>query len=261
MKRMRLSLIGIGILVSASVNALAEDAAYRATLQRIRAQEGAISGRLNSLRTQYGFPLAESSAAIADGKSEMPSKILKVHGEIRGSFLPTGKLLFGRTLSRLVVASEGTPVLLELDDRQGAVSGLRVLGTARPASNPGRVQVDLQKLLLPSRAISFQGVGLDPDGAQGLVAEVFSSKAWAVAGAMAGSFISGLASAQQTQSVSALGFSQTQPTGRNAILQGVAQTAADQSKRLIEEATAEKPVLVVDSETPITVLIQEEVRF
>jgi type IV secretory pathway VirB10-like protein len=121
--------------------------------------------------------------------------------------------------------------------------------------------IDIQKLLLPSRAIELQATALDTDGAQGLVAEVFSSKAWSIAGAMAGSFISGLASAQQTQSIGALGFTQAQPTGRNALLQGVAQTAADQSKRLVEEATAEKPVLVVERGTAVSVLIQGEVRF
>ena len=87
------------------------------------------------------------------------------------------------------------------------------------------------------------------------------SKAWAIAGAMAGSFISGLASAQQTQSVSAFGFTQAQPTGRNALLQGVAQTAADQSRRFVEDSTAEKPVLVVEPGAEVSVLIQEEVRF
>jgi hypothetical protein len=103
-------------------------------------------------------------------------------------------------------------------------------------------------------------VALDTEGAFGLTAQVLNGKALAVAGAMASSFIAGLASGQQSQTTGPFGFSQTQPTGRNAILQGVAQTAADQSKRFIEETTSEKPVLVVEALTPVTVFVQEEVR-
>jgi hypothetical protein len=235
---------------------------YSAQLQRIRANEGAISDQLRHLRSRYGFA-ADTLGTSATEKSAPQDrpKLLALHNELRSGYLPAGKLLFGKTLMRLVVTSEAAPLLVTLDDGQGAVSGVRVLGVARPSSIPGRVQVELQKLLLSSRSVAIQGSALDPEGALGLVAEVFSSKAWSIAGAMAGSFITGLATGQQTQSVSALGFSQAQPTGRNALLQGVAQTAADQSKRLIEEATAEKPVLVVESGMEVVLLIQEEVRF
>ena len=242
-------------------SALAQDAGYQSQLQRIRSQEAAISNRLSSLKTQYGFAAEARTEDVAGSRGSSPSKLLRVHGDLRGAVLPSGKLLFGKTVSRLVVGGETSPVLLELDDRQGPASGLRMLGTARASASSGRVQVEIQKLLLPSQAVALQGVALDSEGAQGLVAEVFSSKAWSVAGAMAGSFIAGLASGQQTQAVTSLGFTQTQATGRNAILQGVAQTAADQSKRLIEEATAEKPILVVEAGALVTVLIQEEVRF
>ena len=54
---------------------------------------------------------------------------------------------------------------------------------------------------------------------------------------------------------------QTQPGNRNGVLQGVAQTAADQSKRLIDDATKEKPILVVEPETKISLYLDEEVRF
>ena len=233
---------------------------FSASIERLQSKQSVIDQSLRGLRFKYGFQ--DSTPAEAQpSEAGNHSKLLVIHNSVQSAQLPTGKLLFGHTVSRLVVSSEGAPALIELEDRQGAVSGLRMLGVARPSSTQGRLVIDLQKLLLPSRALAVQATALDPEGAQGLVAEVFSSKAWSIAGAMAGSFISGLASAQQTQSVSALGFTQTQPTGRNAILQGVAQTAADQSKRLVEEATAEKPVLVVEPGTDVTVLIQEEVRF
>ena len=108
--------------------------------------------------------------------------------------------------------------------------------------------------------IPVKAVALDDTGAFGLQAQVFSGKAIAVAGAMASGFISGFAASQQGQTQTPFGFSQVQPTVRNSLLQGVAQTAADQSKRLIEDATKESPVLVVDAGTPVTGLTQEEVR-
>ena len=135
------------------------------------------------------------------------------------------------------------------------------MGTAHQGANPERVQVDLARLILRSgKSIAVSAMALDSDGASGLQAAVFSSKVWAETGALAGSFISGLASASQTQTTNALGFATTQTTGRNALLQGVAQTAADSSKRLIDEATKEKPVLVVDPGVAVTIFFNDEVR-
>jgi hypothetical protein len=237
------------------------DAQYGAQIGRLKANEAAIANQILSLRGKYGFaPESDGTESRQTAEASKP-KLITVHGDIRSSLLPTGKLLFGKTLSRLVVSGEGAPVLVELEPQQGGLSSLRVLGVARASATAGRIQIEFQKLLLPSRAVPIQATALDSEGAQGLVAEVFSSKAWAIAGAMAGSFISGLASAQQTQSVSAFGFTQAQPTGRNALLQGVAQTAADQSRRFVEDSTAEKPVLVVEPGAEVSVLIQEEVRF
>jgi hypothetical protein len=237
------------------------EAQYSAQIGRLKANEAVISNQLRSLRGRYGFA-PDPSDAEPQSNSEAPQpKLITLHGEIRSRLLPTGKLLFGKTLSRLVVSGEGAPVLVELEPQQGGLSSLRVMGVARASATAGRVQIEFQKLLLPSRAVPIQATALDSEGAQGLVAEVFSSKAWVLAGAMAGSFISGLATAQQTQSVSAFGYTQAQPTGRNALLQGVAQSAADQSRRFIEDSTAEKPVLVVEPSAEVTVLIQEEVRY
>ena len=255
-------LFALGFMVTPLLEAHAVESSYGRDVNRLRANEAQISNQIRTLRSRYGFAQEQPDGRAESESSESKKpKLLVIHDELKGGRLATGKLLFGKTVSRLVVSGEGAPALIELEDRQGSVSGLRVLGTARASATVGRLSIEFQKLLLSSGAIPLQATALDAQGAQGLVAEVFSSKAWAIAGAMAGSFISGLASAQQTQSLSSFGFSQTQPTGRNALLQGVAQTTADQSKRLLEEATAEKPVLVVEPGTDVTVLIQEEVRF
>jgi hypothetical protein len=170
-------------------------------------------------------------------------------------------MLFGVLVNRLVVGPDGSPAVVELDGGQGWVSGLRIRGVAKQSGTEARVAIEENHLLLPSRSIAVQADALDLEGAFGLQAEVVSRKVWAVAGAVASSFISGLATGQQTEVSPVPGFSQVQPTGRNAMLQGVAQSAADQSKRLIEEATADKPILIVEAGTPVTLLIHEEVRW
>jgi type IV secretory pathway VirB10-like protein len=134
------------------------------------------------------------------------------------------------------------------------------MGKARQSSTPGRINLDFDRLLLKNgKAVTLQAVGLDESGALGLTADVFSSKALMLAGSMAGSFLSGYSAGKQTTSTNAFGFSQSQPTGRNSLLQGVAQAAADQSKRLIDEATEEKPVLVVNPGANVSILFKEGV--
>ena len=198
----------------------------------------------------------------SDSQEKKLQPLFRLHNDLKRSRLAVGQLLFGTVVNRLVVGAEGSPVLVQLDDEQGALSSMRLLGVARQSGTPGRLSIEFQSLLTKSgKAIKLQAAGLDSEGSFGLIAQVFSQKAWAVAGAMASSFVSGLAASQQTQASNAFGFSQTEVTGHNAILQGVAQTAADQSKRLIEEATSEKPILLVEEHSTVTILIQEEVRF
>jgi hypothetical protein len=244
------------ILISGVAHA---EKTYPQRVAAVRESQVDVDQALLKLGRSVGF---DPNSSGNDQREEKPKALFQIHTALATTQLPQGKLLFGRLVNRLVVGSDGSPVLIEFDPEQGFLSGLRAMGLARQAGADGRVSIDLTRLLTrTSSAVTIHGTGLDSDGAFGLPAQVFSGKALAVGGAMASSFIAGLASAQQSQATTALGFSQVQPTGRNAILQGVAQTAADQSKRLIEESTAEKPVLVVDALTPVTVLVQEEAKW
>lgn len=251
----------IGSLIS--VNASAMDAAqYQERLNRLdanRKQTDAILERLGARVGGFERPNPSGGESTAIVKNQ---PLFVTHDRLRSTQIPAGRVLYGTILNRLVVGPDGSPVLIQLDSVQSGLSGARLMGTARQAGTEGRVSLELQRILMPTgRSISLQGVGLDDLGAYGIAAEVVSGKAIAVGGSMAASFITGLATGQQSQSLNGFGFSQVQPTGRNAILQGVAQTAADQSKRLIEEATQERPILLVSAGTPVAVLIEEEVRF
>ncbi len=244
----------------ASASAMAPDE-YQGRAARLHASQKSTDTVIGRLGAEVGFsPIAPQG--LGGSREEKTPPLFKVHAELSASRIPTGKLLYGRLLNRLVVGPDGSPALLVLDDGQGFLSGIRVMGMARQAGTAGRLTFELNKLLARTgQSVALQATGLDSAGAYGVEAQVFSGKALALGGAMASSFVSGLASAQQTQTINALGFAAPQTTGRNALLQGLAQTAADQSKRLIDEATAEKPILVVEAETPIVVLVQEEVRF
>lgn len=245
-------------------SALAQEPSYTKQLEKVRQTQIETDRMVLQLGAKWGvspgLPGRNGSISL---DSEEPKPILQVHSDLSLGRIAQGKFLFGRLVHRLVVGSEAAPAIVEIDPGQGGLSSLRVMGSARPGGTPGRVQIDFQRLLFRSgKSVATLAMALDKEGALGVPAQVLSGKAITIAGAMASSFIAGLAASKQAQIVSPFGSYQTPPaTGRNAILQGVAQTAADQSKRLIEEATAEKPILILESGTPVTVFVQEEVRF
>lgn len=253
-----LSMTAILVTVSSSALAMSEEE-FQIRAAKLRSNQQGTDTTIGRLSGSLGFsPLVSTSAS----HEEKMRPLFVVHAELSPAKISAGKLLYGKVLNRLIVGPDGSPALIILDDQQGPLSSVRMMGMARQSGTSGRLTFELTKILTrPGRTVPVQATALDAAGAYGLEAQVFSGKALALGGAMASSFVSGLASAQQTQTINALGFGAPQTTGRNALLQGLAQTAADQSKRLIDEATAEKPVLVVEAETPIVVLVQEEVRF
>lgn len=239
------------------------DAEFQLRSQELGLQQKKADALMKRLGVTSGLgqPRIGITSPNPDDSESVSKPLFRNHSELSERLIPAGKLLYGRTLNRLIVGPEGSPVIVTLDREQGSLSQLRVLGTAKQSSAEGRVTLELNRLALKNgKIIPILGVGLDQSGAYGIESEIFSGKAIAVGGAMASSFISGFAASQQSQNVNGLGFSTTQPNGRNALLQGVAQTAADQAKRLIEDSSKEKPILLIDSSTQIAILIQEEVR-
>ncbi len=232
---------------------------YLKELSRLEKRSHKIDQKLKTL----GIVPFEQIQNFSKEESKNTNSIIALHSDLTFIKAQAGKFLFGKTLNRLIVGPEGSPAVIELDLDQGIFSSLRLLGKATQNSTQDRVFLVLDRLILKTASpYPIKAVALDEQGGYGLTAQVFSSKALKIAGAMAGSFISGYAASQQTQSPSnAFGFSQPETGSKNGILQGVSQTAADQSKRLIEESTEEKPVLVVNAATALAVLIEEEVRF
>ena len=235
---------------------------FEADLARIKSRESSIDAALQNFSRQSGVPLSSQWTTPAPDADKKSTSLIRTYGDLSQLRIITGKALAGRLRNRLVVGPEGSPVILEVGADQGSQAGLKLLGKARQSATQGRVLIEFDRLAFRSgKTLPIKASALDEQGAFGLEARVFSSKALMVAGAIAGSFISGFAAAQQTQTTTALGFQQSQPSMRNGILQGVAQTTADQSKRLIDEATAEKPVLVVEAGESVVAFFDEEVRY
>ena len=249
----------VGLFGLLSTQAVAAESPFHQATREIAAQQKALDHALAGFGVR---PEPSSEGVVGGSGSQREQRLFQVHAEMKTIQASAGRFLFGRVIQKLVVASDGAPVVVELLPSQGALSGLRLMGTARHSSAGDRIGIEFQRILFRGGATgSIQAVALDESGALGVPAYVMSQKALSVMGAMASSFISGVASSQQSLVPNAFGFQATQPTGRNAILQGLSQTAADQSKRLIEEATTAKPVLILEPNTEITVLVQEEVRF
>lgn len=218
--------------------------------------------------TEHMARLGVAGSSMQSGKTnssqdEKGVSLFKVHGALTRTLVPAGSLFFGTLRNRLVVGGENSPVIVDLSPQNkfGQVAGLKLLGLAHQSSTDGRVALDFDRLILSSgKIVSLEGIGLDESGALGLEAQVFSSKALLAAGALASSFVSGFASAQQSRTTSNFGFSEVKPSGRNGLLQGVAETAATQAKNFIDKETQEKPVLVLNEGTAIAIFLNKEVR-
>ena len=232
---------------------------FESRVQNLKRSQASLDQMIGPYKTISGF---KEPSARHGGDEERKASIIQIHNSPSRMQAEVGKLLFGRTFNRLIVGTDKSPVIIELKSNQQSFSQLRAIGTAQQGSTPGRINIEIQKIVFKgggSKAVS--GIALDKDGASGVEAQVVSQKALSIAGSMASSLISGIAASQQSTTSNAFGFQSTQTTPRNALLGGLAQTAADQSKRLIEEATSEKPVLIVEANTEVSIMLQEEVRF
>jgi len=261
--RLKPAEISAGVLFIAlfSVQAQAENAAeFQQSLKLLRQSQQMTERKLIELGVKPRIPDLGDTDHQKESDENRP--IFVIHSSGKQLRAQAGKLLFGKVLNRLVVSGDDVPALIELDSGQGLFSELRALGKARVSGTEKRISIEVNRIVTrPGTSILVKGSVQDEEGAFGLEAQVLNSKTLALVGAMAGSLLSGVAASQQTMSSNAFGFEQVQPSGRNAILQGIAQTGADQSKRLIEQMTQEKPILVTEAGTAVIVYLDEEVRF
>ncbi|MCM0604481.1 MAG: TrbI/VirB10 family protein [Xanthomonadaceae bacterium] len=216
---------------------------------------------IESMMSKMGLEVERSESGELTRKNIAPTLFVK-HADSDRLRIPMGTVLYGSILQELIIGGDPTPVFIFLNSNQNQYSGLKITGLAR-ASSSGRIHFEFNKLHFNGgRTASVQAQALDNQGALGLEpSQILSAKALSLVGSMAGSFVSGYAASQQSQVVSPIGINQNQITPRNSILQGVAQSAADQSKRLIDEAIEEKPVFILKPGADVSIYFTEEVRY
>ena len=251
---------GLSILSLLLLSSLTLADEYTQNLKSLQKSQNDLNQLMAPYRTlSHLKDQASDNAPTENGKLK---PLIQIHNSITRLQASPGKLLFGKTATRLVVGGEASPALIDLNTDQGVFSELRIIAIATQGATAGRLHLQTQKIIYRSgNTQSLQGVILDDQGALGIAAQVISQKALSVAGALGTSFISGLAASEQSTSANAFGFETTKRSTRNSVLGGLAQTAADQSKRFIDEATNEKPVLILDSGTNVTIFVQDEVKF
>lgn len=194
-------------------------------------------------------------------EQEIQKSLVTVYPQESRLRLNAGEVLTSTLPHRVVVSGESAPVWLTIQNGPSWTQGLTLLGKARGTTG-SRVAIDIERLKLHTgRTIGIRAQVLDHAGALALEAQVFSAKLLATAGALGAGFLSGLATGFQSNQSNGLGVLSNPPTPRNAILQGLAQSSADQSKRLIDDATKEKPVFVVEPGTPLLIFVEEELKW
>lgn len=233
---------------------------FRESLSRIAQQQELTDTRIQALGIK-GRSSDRTRREETSDSEKMPP-LFQVHANPDRLHAPSGSFVFGTLYNRVVLGSEVVQTVIQVNENQGIFSSLRVTGKARPSGVEDRVALELDRLILKSgRTISIRAIGQDEEGASGIVAQVLTSKSIAVAGSVLGSFLSGAASLLQTATPSGFGFSQVERSPGNALLQGASQVAADQSRAALHEATKERPVLILEAGTPVTLFFEEEVRF
>lgn len=235
------------ILLGALMTVVAHADDFSSRLNRI----GEIHERANGLLRQAGVLEEERNENGTEGKPG--GRFLKVHDLSQSRQVSEGALLFGRSVFRLIVGSESSPVQVRLKSSEQFpwTEGLLVTGSATQSG--GRIFVEFNRLLLRSgKAISIQGVALDPAGSLGLKGEKENPKLLEVAG---GTALGLLTAPDDTPDV--LGFGSVI---RKSSKDRLRESLLGETKNYIKDELKENPVLRLDMDTPITVLVKEEVR-
>ena len=152
---------------------------------------------IESMMSRMGLEVEHSENDGRMHKNTSPTLFVK-HSDLEKLRIPMGTVLYGSTLQELIIGSDPTPVFIFLNSNQNQFSGLKMTGIAR-ASSTGRLFLDFNKLHFNGgRTAAIQAQALDNQGALGLEpSQILSTKALALVGSMAGSFISGYAASQQ----------------------------------------------------------------
>ncbi|MEQ1664559.1 MAG: TrbI/VirB10 family protein [Bdellovibrionales bacterium] len=198
------------------------------------ADQGQVISRKDAARSEYVIPSGSRVMVVLDGNlnSELTQSPVV-------SILKNGFSFQGRTL---------------------LPAGSKILGRVGPGQDSDRISVNFDQVVFPNgHQMAITGVAMMPDGSPGVVGEFHSGRGYKIAGALGSSFLAGAAAALQTNQVNMLGLEAPKGSTRNAILNGVAQSALEQGRRFGEEAQNQQGYVIVPTGTSFQIYIDREV--
>lgn len=211
----------------------------------------AIHERANDLLKQAG--VYGEIGTNENGPGEKSKAILNLHDLSTGRRISEGALLYASTKFRLLVGSQPSPVQVNLNasDKFPWTESLTLSGVA--TQNSGRIFIEFDRLFLPSgKAVNVQAVALDPVGSLGLKGSRENSKLLELAG---GTALGLLTAPDNNPDVFGYGS-----VVRKSARERMRESLLDESKNYIRDELKDTPVLRVDMDTPLTVLMKGEVK-
>ena len=170
------------------------------------------------------------------------------------SALPTGFGIPVRLVNSIQSGESSTPVIAEVTEDINSRSeltipkGTRVIGQASVDDSARRIQVHFQTLVYPEgEQHSVQGLALMPDGSAGLVGDYHSGSGTRQLGRFLGTFVGGMAEGMTERQSAGLMGSYEVGSVRNGLLNGVSQSAQDQTRAITDDLSNTKPTMTLPS--------------
>jgi len=195
--------------------------------------QGQVISRKDRAHGEYVLPAGSRISVVLDGELNSELSQSPVVAQLSSAFSFQGRTLFP--------------------------AGTKVLGHVGQGQDSERIPVSFDQFVFPNgHQISVTGLAVMSDGSPGIVGDYHSNRGWKVAGALGSSFLAGASAAFQSTQSNMFGIQQPEGSTRNAILNGVAQTALEQGKRYGDEAQNSTGYVTIPSGTTFQVYIERE---
>ena len=118
---------------------------FQSKVETLKKSQANLDQLMLPFRSSNSFGMQKSEDLHSNESQKSP--ILQFHNPTTQLQAQTGKLLFGKLVNRLVVGGEKNPAIIEIKSGQGSFSGMRAIGSATQASTPGRLAIEIQKIV------------------------------------------------------------------------------------------------------------------
>jgi len=176
------------------------------------------------------------------------------NGSNPDSDLPTGFGIPVKLVNAIQSGESSTPVIAEVTEDVSSHNGLaipkgtRAIGQASVDDSSRRIQVHFQTLVYPEgEQHSVQGLALMPDGSAGLVGDYHSGSGTRQLGRFLGTFVGGMAEGMTEKESAGLMGAYEVGSVKNGLLNGISQSAQDQTHALTDDMSNTKATMTLSS--------------